>query len=78
MKSSAEIKEFRGLAESELTERISSTEQELMNLRFKHASAQLDQTAQLKQLRRRIARLKTAQTEARKEAQNDSAQQSKE
>ena len=59
MKKRDEIKELRSLSDSELIERIASTEEELMKLRFRSASGQLEQTAQLTKLRRRIARAAT-------------------
>ena len=59
MKIRDEVHDFRGLGEDELEERLANTEEEVMNLRFRHASGQLEQTAQLKTLRRRIARMRT-------------------
>jgi large subunit ribosomal protein L29 len=59
MKKRDEIKELRELGEGELEERALSIQEELMKLRFRHASGQLEQTAQLNVLRRRVARIKT-------------------
>ena len=59
MKRRDEIKELRSLSEEELNEKVSGLEEELMKLRFRHASGQLEQTAQLKSLRKRVARMKT-------------------
>ncbi len=70
MKTRDEIKELRGLKDSELADRALSTEEELMKLRFRHASGQLEQTAQLEKLRRRIARIKTVLREKKRAAQH--------
>ncbi len=59
MKKREELKELRNLSAQELGERMLGTEEELMKLRFRHASGQLEQTAQLKVLRRKVARIKT-------------------
>lgn len=61
--------------EDALSSRVNELEEELMNLRFKHGSAQLEQTAQLKKLRRRIARIKTILSERMSEPQEDNSNQ---
>lgn len=63
MKAKEELKEFRSLSALEIAERIRSTRQEMMNLRFRKASGQLAQSAQVSVLRRRIARLNTVLSE---------------
>jgi large subunit ribosomal protein L29 len=63
MKTTDKLKELRGMNAEELKSSIASTEQELLNLRFRHAAGQLEQTAQLKQLKRSIARIKTVLNE---------------
>lgn len=68
MKDKDELRELRGLNEKELAERSSSIRHELMNLRFRHASGQLDQTAQLATLRRRVSRIETVLAEKKSEA----------
>jgi large subunit ribosomal protein L29 len=68
MKTRDELKELRGLGEAELSERVSSVEEELMKLRFRHASGQLEKTSQLETLRRRVARMKTVLNEKKKTA----------
>jgi large subunit ribosomal protein L29 len=42
-----------------LEERLAESKQELFNLRFQNATGSLDNTAGLKQTRRRIARIET-------------------
>jgi large subunit ribosomal protein L29 len=73
MKKRDEIKELRELGEGELEERALSIQEELMKLRFRHASGQLEQTAQLSILRRRIARLKTMLQEKRRSSPESAA-----
>lgn len=68
MKSTTELQELRGLDAEALQKRLEDTEEELMKLRFKHASTQLEQTASLGNLRKLIARIHTVQTENKKQA----------
>jgi large subunit ribosomal protein L29 len=63
MKSSEQLEELRGLDAASLKKKLEDTEEELMKLRFKHASSQLEKTAQLTQLRKLVARIRTVQTE---------------
>lgn len=63
MKATDKLKEFRGFSIQELRTAIDSTEQELMNLRFRHAAGQLEQTSQLRILRRQVARARTVLAE---------------
>ena len=59
MKSKTEIQDLRKLSTEDLNQTVSSTEKELLNLRFKHGSNQLQHTAQLGALKKKIARSKT-------------------
>jgi large subunit ribosomal protein L29 len=43
----------------ELEERLAATRRELFNLRFQHATGQLENTGQLKEVRKNIARILT-------------------
>ena len=63
MKTTEKLKEIRGLSVQELRTSIESTEHELMNLRCRHAAGQLEQTSQLKTLRRNVARARTVLSE---------------
>ncbi len=63
MKRIEELVELRGLETQALEEKLASVEQELMNLKFRHASGQLEQTANLGVLRKRIARVSTVISE---------------
>ncbi len=53
---SSEVKE---LNDEVLLGRLNETKQELFNLRFQHATGQLENTARLGQLRRDVARIKS-------------------
>jgi large subunit ribosomal protein L29 len=54
-----ELKQLRELAPADLRQRLEEARQELFNLRFRHATRQLENTAELKKVRRRIARILT-------------------
>lgn len=56
-------KEIRELSDEELAQKIADTRQALTNLRFQHALGQLDNTAQIRLLRRELARLLTIHRE---------------
>ena len=53
------IAELRKLSEADLKERLTSTRESLMNLRFKKATGQLDKTADLRNTKREVAKLLT-------------------
>ncbi len=71
MKATTDLQEFRGMDSEALVAKVRDLESELMNLRFKSGSAQLEQTAQLKQIRRRIARIKTVQNQQRAQSEQE-------
>ena len=50
----------------ELNEELVAAKKELFNLRFQNATNQLDNTSRIKEVRRNIARIQTAITEASK------------
>lgn len=52
-------RELRNLSSEELINKEKEFREEEFNLRFKHATGQLEKTARLKQLRRDIARVLT-------------------
>ena len=56
-------KQLRELSDEELTVRIRDTRKELFNLRFQHATGQLDNPHKLTTTRREIGRLLTVQHE---------------
>lgn len=51
--------EIKQMPISEIEQRLEDTMEELQNLRFQHATHQLDNPLKLRTLRRDIARLKT-------------------
>ena len=61
--------EVRDLDVEELELRLAQTRRELFNLRFQHATGQLENTGQLKEVRRNIARLLTVLNHKRQETE---------
>ena len=59
--------EVRELDVEELQRRVAATRRELFNLRFQHATGQLENTGQLKEVRRNIARLLTVLNQKQRE-----------
>ena len=59
--------EVRELDVEELKRRVSETRRELFNLRFQHATGQLENTGQLKEVRKNIARLLTVLNQKQRE-----------
>ena len=51
--------ELRALGSDELKARLVEERKELLTMRFRHATAQLEQTSSLKFTRRNIARIET-------------------
>ena len=54
-------KDIIELAENELEQRLKESREELFNLRFQHATGQLENTGRLRQVRQDIARILTVQ-----------------
>jgi large subunit ribosomal protein L29 len=69
--------EFRDLKDDELAIRVVETRQELFNLRFQHATGQLDNSARLGQLKKDIARLETIIRQREIDVAEGSSQDSK-
>ena len=57
------INEIKDLTNEELNQKLEELKAELFNLRFQHATNQLDNTAQIAQVKRDIARVMTIQRE---------------
>ncbi len=55
----ARAKALTDLGTADLVEKLSDTKTELFNLRFQHATGQLDNTARLRQLKKEVARVMT-------------------
>ncbi len=62
-----ESKELRGLSAEELQQKLADSREELFNLRFQHATAQLENTARIPQVKKTIARVLTILKETGKE-----------
>lgn len=60
--------ELRNLTRKELLTRLAEAKEEHFNLRFQYATNQLDNTAQLRHVRRDIARINTVLREQEIEA----------
>ena len=54
-----ELKKMRDMTEVELNTELSKMKKELFNLRFQHATGQLENPVQMRELRKDIARVKT-------------------
>jgi large subunit ribosomal protein L29 len=54
--------DIRPLTDDQLKDEITKLKKEQFNLRFQKASGQLEKTARVRQVRRDIARLRTAET----------------
>jgi len=67
----SEASELRGLTDSELDQRLQEAYQELLNLRFRKATKQLDNTARIRVVRRDIARMKTVMRAREVEAEGE-------
>jgi large subunit ribosomal protein L29 len=61
------VAEVRELDVEELERRLADTRRELFNLRFQHATGQLDNTGQLQQVRKNIARILTVLNQKQQE-----------
>ncbi|MFW5972072.1 MAG: 50S ribosomal protein L29 [Bacillota bacterium] len=51
--------ELRDMTDNELAQKVSELKEELFNLRFQHATAQLDNPMRIKEVKKDIARVKT-------------------
>ena len=57
------VNEIRNMSEAEQSEKLQSLKEELFNLRFQHATGQLENPMRLRQVKRSIAQIKTIQRE---------------
>ncbi len=67
------IREIRELSDAELRERVESLKEELFNLRFQLATAQLENPMRIKQVRHEIARILTVLRERELAAEAEAA-----
>ena len=54
-----ELKKMRDMTEVELNTELSKMKKELFNLRFQHATGQLENPVKMRELKKDIARVKT-------------------
>ena len=54
-----ELKKIRDMTEIELNTELSKMKKELFNLRFQHATGQLENPVKMRELKKDIARVKT-------------------
>ena len=54
-----ELKKKRNMTEVELNAELSKMKKELFNLRFQHATGQLENPVKMRELKKEIARVKT-------------------
>ena len=59
MKATDKRKELAGLSREDLAKRLEEARQDLFDLRFKHATGQLEKTAELPAAKREVARILT-------------------
>ena len=57
--SAAQVKELRELSVEELSTKLADQRKELLDARFKHATAQLEKTSELKAMKKQVARIST-------------------
>ncbi|MCF8008542.1 MAG: 50S ribosomal protein L29 [Halanaerobiales bacterium] len=55
--------QLRNLTDMELEQKLREFKEELFNLRFQHATAQLDNPTRIREVKRIIARIKTIKRE---------------
>lgn len=63
------VKEIHALSAAEMDEKVVSLKEELFNLRFQHATGQLENPMRIREVKKTIARIKTVQREAELKAQ---------
>lgn len=61
-------KQLREMSQEELTTKLAEESEGLMRARFKHATAALEKTSELKAMRRQIARISTVLNEKKVKA----------
>ena len=57
------VKEIRDMSVGELDQKVASLKEELFNLRFQHATGQLENPMRIREVKKSIARIKIIQRE---------------
>ncbi|MGI6621101.1 MAG: 50S ribosomal protein L29 [Bacillota bacterium] len=55
------VQEIRKMSDKDLIQKLLDLKEELFNLRFQHATGQLDNVMRIREVKRTIARVKTIQ-----------------
>lgn len=55
------VNEIREMSAGELDQKVASLKEELFNLRFQHATGQLENPMRIREVKKTIARIKTVQ-----------------
>ncbi len=63
------VNEIRNLTADQMDEKIAGLKEELFNLRFQHATGQLENPMRIREVKKTIARIKTVQREEELRAQ---------
>ncbi len=58
-----DVEALRALSAEDLRGKLAEQRQELLSMRFQHATAQLEKTSELKSARRQVARIQTVLNE---------------
>nr|MBC7245640.1 50S ribosomal protein L29 [Chloroflexota bacterium] len=64
-------KDLRTLTDAELNQKLREAYQELFNLRFRHATKQIENTSRIRIVRRDIARIRTIMRERQLQAEQE-------
>ena len=70
MKTKKFVEDLKNMSVAELNAQLVDAKKELFNLRFQNATNQLDNTGRIREVRRNIARIQTAITEAQRNSSN--------
>jgi len=57
------VKDIRELSATELDQKVAGLKDELFNLRFQHATGQMENPVRIREVKKTIARIKTLQRE---------------
>ena len=68
MKTNKYVEDLKAKSAAELAQDLVAAKKELFNLRFQNATNQLDNTARIKEVRKKIARIQTVITQKANEA----------
>ena len=57
------VNEIREMSAEDMSQKLASLKEDLFNLRFQHATGQLENTMRIRDVKKSIARIKTIQRE---------------